>query len=106
MTLIHDDEFNQVYAAIRRDAVQDHGQDAKRYHYAMLEALNGIHANGYQHGVAVAEGVAHLVAQLTASMNPDFRAGFIRYICRRGDELAESYVGEYGTRHELVDTPA
>lgn len=73
---------------------------AHRFHLALLVALNATHDHNSQDGFAVIEGIARLLAQVSANApspdeNMDWTAGASEYVARRAQQLAPS-MREFG----------
>lgn len=70
-------------------------EEAFRYHGVVIEALNATHKNGEQDALCVYEGLAHVLAQLTANLDDNSRQGVLEFVRVRAGILAPVY-GEEG----------
>lgn len=90
------EEFKAIIAANGRLV------EGYRYQKILLDALNAQHDHGAQNAFAVLEGLARVLAQLTAAMPEPQRHGSLNYVMQRANELApEMLATGAAARHEV-----
>lgn len=82
-------------------AAPDRAAEAERYHRAIIDALNATHVAGVQDALAMADAIAHTLAQLFGAA--ENRDGVYEYVHCRALMLADEYVRcGNAARHEAV----